>query len=286
MSKTPAMPVLLRLRLIPYRNTSLDAETAPAQGWFFSLLSQIDPAAADAMHVPNRPRSYAVAPFHTVVEAPLAEEWRKTEPLQVPRTAEAGRAIGLRVGLADADLARRIVTALTAQPLVPRLSGTPCVLARVPVWNDPADLDLWEIPWPALVAAPPAKQIRLSFVTPTFFNATNNDDILFPEPRRLWESWQRSWRTWTEGAIPLPEVDPAHLRVARYRLQTEVMRLKGGLQRGFVGELDLDWGPGATDEERRTLSALAGLANLTGTGARTALGMGQTRALIVAEEQK
>ncbi len=50
-----------------------------------------------------------------------------------------------------------------------------------------------------------------------------------------------------------------------------------------MGELDLDWSVAARPEEKSAFAALAGLANLAGTGARTTLGLGQTRAHVVTE---
>lgn len=270
------MPTLLRLSLLTDTNAPLPLDRAPAQGWFLALVDRVDPDAAVALHAPNAPRTYAVAPLHAPTPAPVAQDFEAdAAPLTLPERARRGEALALRIALADDALARRILDALPRLEM-PRLSGAPTRLTRTPSPDDPHDPDILRVPWPALAAAPPATRLQIAFVTPTVFSS-QGEDLLLPEPQRLVESWRRAWDAWSGGAVPLPDT-PARLRISRYQLRTEALRLKGGFQRGFVGHLDADMPPDADETQRRALTALAGLANLAGTGARTALGMGQTRA--------
>jgi CRISPR/Cas system endoribonuclease Cas6 (RAMP superfamily) len=275
------MPTLLHLHLRSQREALLSSDSAPAQGWFLALLNQIDPEIAEEMHVPDRPRQYAVAPFYLPAFEGNKNEEQEGATLHCPEKVRVGQEVVLRVGLADEALAQRIVRAVQSGIELPRLAGAPCEWSRGSEERASLKPESQEIPWVALASSPPAQQLRLAFVTPTFFSS-KGEDLLFPEPRRLWESWRRSWDTWSQGKLPLPDSTPeGNLRVARYQLQTRALRIKGGLQRGFVGELDLEWTAKATSEERQVLAALATLANLTGTGARTALGLGQTRTTLL-----
>lgn len=101
---------------------------------------------------------------------------------------------------------------------------------------------------------------------------------LLPEPVRLWEGWRRTWET-LAPALPLgaDTLTLDGLQITRYQLRTEVVALKGGLYRGFVGEMALEWRAAVPLETRRAAAALAGIADFFGTGAKTMLGLGQTR---------
>jgi hypothetical protein len=280
-SKPTPMPTLLRLVLVPGASISLATDRAPAQGWFLSLVARIDPDAAAALHKPAAPRTYTVSPLHRPTGIPIRDEHQESRtPLELPDRTHPGEPLAIRCALADDNLAQHLLDRLPSVEL-PRLNGHPVQLARCPA-STTDDPDVLPVAWPALAAAPPARRLRIVFATPTVF-ASQGEDILFPDPARLFDSWRRAWDNWSAGAVPLPEAIVPRPRVSRYRLNTEAIALKGGLQRGFVGELECAFPPDTDETTRRVAVALAGLANLSGTGARTALGMGQTRAMSLPE---
>ena len=186
-----------------------------------------------------------------------------------------GEPLALRLSLADDERAQRLLTALPGLS-VPLLGGAPCRLARLPRAID-GDPDLLHASWAQLADAPPARRLHLRFETPTFFSHQGEMRLL-PEPDRLWEGWRRAWEA-LAPALPLGAdmLTLDGLQITRYHLQTEAVPLKGGLWRGFVGEMDLEWRKDASPETRRTAAALAGIADFVGTGAKTMLGLGQTR---------
>jgi len=207
--------------------------------------------------------------------SPLSDE---TAPPPVPLPTgrlSAGQPVLLRVTFTDDDRARQFCERLAAVS-IPRLGASPCRLARLPRWH-PADPDCLHASWAQLAAAPPARRLHLRFETPTFFSHQGEMRLL-PEPARLWEGWRRAWEA-LAPALPLGAnaLTLDGLQITRYQLHTEAVPLKGGLWRGFVGEMALEWRKDIPPEMRRTAAALAGIADFAGTGAKTMLGLGQTR---------
>lgn len=175
----------------------------------------------------------------------------------------------------DDERAGRFCQFLPAAP-IPRLGAAPCLLARVPCPR-PDDPDRLHASWAQLADAPPARRLHLRFETPTFFSHQGEMRLL-PEPARLWEGWRRAWQA-LAPALPLgaDTLTLDGLQIARYQLHTEAVPLKGGVWRGFVGEMALEWRKDVPPETRCTAAALAGIADFVGTGAKTMLGLGQTR---------
>lgn len=190
----------------------------------------------------------------------------------------AGQPLTLRVAFADDEHARRFCLRLPGV-LIPRLGAAPCLLARIPRLH-PEDPDVLSASWARLADASPVRRLHLRFLTPTFFSH-QGEMCLLPDPDRLWNGWRRAWQAHAP-ALPLgaDALTLDGLRITRYQLHTEAVTLKGGLWRGFVGEMALEWHRDVPPETRRTAAALAGIADFTGTGAKTMLGLGQTRCTV------
>jgi CRISPR/Cas system endoribonuclease Cas6 (RAMP superfamily) len=198
-------------------------------------------------------------------------------PLSRGRLA-AGQPVALRVTFADDDRARQFCEALATTP-IPRLGASPCCLVRLPHWHS-SDPDCLYASWAQLADAPPARRLHICFETPTFFSHQGEMRLL-PEPIRLWEGWRRTWEA-LAPALPLgtDALTLGGMQITRYQLRTEAVALKGGLYRGFIGEMVLEWRASTPPETRRTAAALAGIADFFGTGAKTMLGLGQTRVTV------
>ena len=127
---------------------------------------------------------------------------------------------------------------------------------------------------------PGREMLRVRFATPTVFRS-HKRDVLWPEPRLVWQSWARSWHGAAREGSGMPEEAQitawasAGVRVARHRVQTRKVFFGGGAQEGFVGECEYDLRD-LEPSERAFLCALAAFAFYAGTGRKTAMGMGQT----------
>lgn len=271
------IPAILRLRLAPLNDVRLHAKNGPAQGWFLALVRAWDPAWSAALHGGSRRTPYALSPLHRASATPLAEEDQVNMALYCGGSVCTGEEISLRVSLADEERARRFLAELPSLPL-PLLGGVPCRLVRCPRPNA-LDPDWLSASWATLADAPPASRLHVSFETPTAFSH-QGEFLLLPDPAHLVASWRGAWDHAPARPAGADILTLDGLRVTSYDLHTEALPLKGGLRIGFVGEIELTWRPGTPPETRRTLAALAGLADFLGTGAKTALGMGQTRVRI------
>lgn len=274
--REPAIPTILRLRLIPQQNCTLRLSNVPAHGWFHALAAGIDAEWQQRLHDGGDARAVALSPLRDGSDlSPLSDETsRPLAPLRAGRIP-AGQPLALRVAFTDDERAGKFCRHLPAVP-IPRLGTAPCLLARIPRLH-PKDPDVLYASWAQLADAPPARRLHLRFETPTFFSHQGEMRLL-PDPARLWEGWRRAWQA-LAPALPLgaDTLTLDGLQIARYQLHTEALPIKGGLQRGFVGEMALEWRKDVPPETRRTAAALAGIADFTGTGAKTMLGLGQTR---------
>ena len=68
-------------------------------------------------------------------------------------------------------------------------------------------------------------------------------------------------------------------RIAKYKLETRILHFGSYQEIGFEGKCTVEIAPEVPEETVRSLNALADFAFYCGTGAKTAMGMGQTRRL-------
>jgi hypothetical protein len=309
------VPTLLRFRLELITETKLLLQNGPAQGWFLKLVQHIDPEWAATLHSdhPSSRRAYTVSPLYPIT-APLPPLADENDPLphfslnsaptvertrRLPFHSQVGDRgsentfpvsvrgqVGFRVALADDDLAAAFCRALPDHLThhgLPKLGSAPCRLlssfALVDTALQDADHDTLFSSWETLAQAPPYTRLRLVFATPTTFKS-QGDLLPRAEPERFWASWQSTWR---DLAPFLPEnfalLEHELPRISAYQLETRSLSVKGGLFIGFVGWMELAWRPSAPPELRRAAAAVASVSDFFGTGAKTALGMGQTRCL-------
>ena len=67
--------------------------------------------------------------------------------------------------------------------------------------------------------------------------------------------------------------------VSRYRLETKMLAFNNYQELGFLGSCVYSANDDVPEDKLRTLNALADFAFFCGTGAKTTMGMGQTRKL-------
>lgn len=271
------VPTILRLRLVPQTDTFLRLEHAPAQGWFLALAARLDADWARALHQGSDARPYALSPLCRADAAPLSEDDTIGGRALNCGRLRAHSPVSLRIGLSDDERANALCGYLDRHPDdLPPLGGTPCGLARIPA-PVPDDPDRLFADWETLAEAPPARRLQVTFATPTAFSSQGNL-VLLPEPACLLASWRRSWERFAPALPPGADaVSADRLRVARYALRTEPLRLKQGLFIGFVGTMELAWDRDTPPAARKAATALAGIAGFLGMGTKTAQGMGQTR---------
>ena len=143
--------------------------------------------------------------------------------------------------------------------------------------------------WAQLAAdAPPDEEITLEFASPTAFGFGQKEwgkkVVVMPDPALVFGSLLRSWNHLAPSSLQVDrEAITAYLEehvvIQRIRrLETRIQEFKHAPQVGFVGQVTYGL-MGADDWARRVLNALADLAFYCGVGMKTAMGMGQCRAL-------
>ena len=283
------MPTLLRFLLQPERPAILRQDSVPTQGWFLKLVSELDAHLGDHWAAELHPgenaasarRGYTVSPLYVPENLPLWEEIAlpslRTTRDHTALLIRPDEPIALRVAVSDDIRAAALCAALSSLEL-PHIGSTPCRLIVPPMPGD--STNALTATWERLANAPPARRFLLRFTTPTAF-ISQGDLLPRAEPERMWSSWLRIWQD-LAGFLP-PDVESlveCLPRIAAYDLHTETARLKGGLFIGFVGAMELSFRPNTPDHICRAAAAIASVADFFGTGAKTGLGMGQTRLLL------
>ena len=125
------------------------------------------------------------------------------------------------------------------------------------------------------------RHIRMEFCSPTAFRSKGRRNVLFPEPRLFFQSWLSRW----QGIYPntfdsnLVELAEKATRISEYQLETRILQFGSYREIGFQGKCTLDLAGEVPLPEVKELNALADFAFFSGTGAKTSMGMGQTRRL-------
>ena len=119
--------------------------------------------------------------------------------------------------------------------------------------------------------------ISFLFYSPTAFRHKRMN-LPLPTPSLIWSSLWEKWNAFAPIAISSEFKDYAdeHIALARYNLRTRMINLADAGQVGFTGKCqylclsrDSHW--------LRQMNALADFALYSGVGAKTTMGMGQTR---------
>lgn len=277
------MPVVIRFILLPQSDVNMKLEHVPAQGWALSLIRRFDPAWSAMLHADGAlwdaeeaSGGYALSPLYRPSSEPLHQEDGSFIHALTSGRLRAATPVALRITLADGERAGLLLDALKHNPgLIPDLGGSPCRLLRVPT-RATEDPDFLSASWEQIAFPPLADRLHIRFVSPTLFRRQGACYPL-PDPVLLWQSWLSRWQPLAgfvpDGADLLSEALP---RISAYRLETVPVRMKGGLIIGFLGELEMDMKhlPVAA---RRAATAVAGIGDFLGTGAKTTMGLGQTR---------
>lgn len=130
--------------------------------------------------------------------------------------------------------------------------------------------------------ARPDKRIKLQFISPTAFRSGGKRNVLFPQPALVFGSYLNRWNALSPVKLSLSVLDSldAHIILAQYRLETRILHFNNYQETGFEGFCDYIIDDGTPEEDVAALNALADFAFYSGTGAKTTMGMGQTRRIL------
>lgn len=261
----------LVIELRPERGPLPELYGTQAQGLFFDMIRQIDPALSERLHADSASKPYTLA-------------IRRNSP----DTAQ------MRISLMHADLFATLTHALLQQMSRPTLRlGTTAVrmgdVAGTPELSPWAGFSSFA---ELATAARPERTLTLQFVTPTAVGKGSDAQgrarvWLLPTPDAMFGSLMRRWNELVTD--PALRIDPALVEyaadttlISQHRISTISVRRGEAEQKGFVGACTYLL-PG-DDEAAQTLTLLADAAFYLGIGMKTGRGHGMARRVLWSAE--
>jgi CRISPR-associated endoribonuclease Cas6 len=129
-----------------------------------------------------------------------------------------------------------------------------------------------------LDSASAKRHIELEFLSPTAFRSGGKRNVVFPQPELVFGSYLNRWQAFSP--VKLDDSISSWLSkivVARYRLETRILHFGSYQEVGFTGRCRFELDKNTPEEAVVALNALTDFAFYSGTGAKTTMGMGQTR---------
>jgi CRISPR-associated endoribonuclease Cas6 len=240
-----------------------------AHAFFLNLMKASDPSMAKEFH-----DSEGAKPFTL---SPLRGKFTNTKN-QLTLTPQARYRIGLTFLRGDAfahfldgalKWGNKTVKLGTAKF---KIDGVDTINKRAPAMSFQSYQDI-------LDSASANPQIELEFLSPTTFRSGGHN-VMFPEPELVFGSYLNKWQAFSP--IKLDDSLPTwfdKVLVARYRLQTHILDFGSYKEVGFTGKCRFELGKDFPEEMAKMVNAMADFAFYCGTGAKTTMGMGQTRRL-------
>jgi CRISPR-associated endoribonuclease Cas6 len=122
------------------------------------------------------------------------------------------------------------------------------------------------------------RKVRLQFLSPTAFRSGGKRNVLFPEASLAFGSYLSRWQHFSPVKVSEPTAEFLEsIIVARYKLNTHILHFNSYQETGFEGECTFELPADSDEDSVKTINALADFAFYSGTGAKTTMGMGQTR---------
>ncbi len=233
-------------------------------GLFFNVLKRNSIKAASDLHDQKEQKPFSLSP--------LLEGYELREGYAL---APCGGGITFRLSfLSEEILASAISAFFTAMT-----EGRILHLSRKPVTVE--RIDMYEGKFTSfselLAEAQPETVITLEFITPTSFKG-DGIQTLFPEPRLVFSSLLRRWNAFSDIMIPEEYIEAfPSIKVSNYSLRTELVHFSRYKIIGFKGRIEYRLPQKSAEPFQKAVNALADFAFYAGTGAKTAMGMGQTR---------
>ncbi|MCD5401279.1 CRISPR-associated endoribonuclease Cas6 [candidate division NPL-UPA2 bacterium] len=129
-----------------------------------------------------------------------------------------------------------------------------------------------------LQRATPQTKIALEFLSPVTFRSAKGRNILLPLPELVFGSYLEKWNAFSPLKIDLSrQILGEKMTLSKYHLKTKVLEFKTHREIGFEGRCTFEAEDEEGEEELKKINALADFAFYSGTGAKTTMGMGQTR---------
>ena len=263
------MPYSVELKLIPLDDNPLPVSLGyNSYALFLNILRDSVPELAAELHQMDGPK-----PFTTAAVLPGYQQRKGTAP-------ESSNQFLLRLTfLADEVFAHFLKSALEwgskALQLGPahfKVEQVNLVDVHQPHKNFCSYEEL-------LSQATSERHVTLHFLTPTAFRSEGKRNVLFPEPGLVFGSLLNRWNTLSSVKLnsELQQCFSSQILLARYKLETRMLNFGNYQETGFIGKCSFILVNELSEQQSKTINALADFAFYSGIGAKTTMGMGQVR---------
>jgi CRISPR-associated endoribonuclease Cas6 len=258
------------LRLRPLAPAQIGASQGQhAHGLVLALINGSSPALAQKVHDAPGPKPFTVSPLlgKFIGHAPL------------PLTVLTEELYSIRVTALQEEVFVAILDGAikhAAQPI--RLEEASFQLVQLQDVPGAAPMVACQSFEELLECAQPQRALHLEFMSPSTFRTKGERNVLQPDPRLLVQSWLTRWNAFSPAPLDTVLIQQAAaLRPAYTNVWTRSMYMGNHPELGFCGFAGYRLPQGIAEEESRHLTALAEFALYCGSGAKTSMGMGQTR---------
>lgn len=258
------------LRLRPLAPAHIEASQGQhAHALLLGLIHRSSPSLAKAIHDLPGVKPFTVSPLFGRFEG------RASALLGLlPEETYSIRVTALNADVFTAVLDGALKTA--EQPL--RLEQAAFQLVQVQDVPGDAPLVRCQSYEELLETAPLEPGLRLHFMSPATFRTKEARNLLHPDPRLLLQSWLAKWNAFSSVSVDTALIQHASaLRPSFANVRVRSMLMGNHPELGFCGDVGYRFAEDLAPEHRRSLTALAEFSLYAGTGAKTTMGMGQSR---------
>lgn len=236
-------------------------------GFVFNIIRKTVPMVASNLHQLEEQKPFSLSPFLDGYE--LRQGYSHVG---------SGKTATFRLSTFTDELLGAVIEGFftyMAEGAILNLSGRPVAISSISMSE--AEDDCCTSFYKLLSEADTETVVTLEFLTPTSFKG-DGIQTLFPEPRLVFSSLLRRWNAFSDAKLPEEylELLPS-IKVSNYSLCTELIHFSRYKIIGFKGRVEYRLLEKSPQPFRQAMNALADFAFYCGVGAKTTMGMGQTR---------
>lgn len=254
------------------------ATISPTQGYhahalFLNIIRQADEKLSARLH-----DGVGIKPFTL---SPLQGKFiRNSQGVQLAE----GSVYWLRACLMDDNLFAAFMGFLLKQssPVIVKLEEAPFKIEEIVTVKGQSPWSNCQSFEEILDNAANAREINLRFLSPTTFRSKGKRNVILPLPSLVFGSYLSRWKSLSPVDIDagLEKYLENKVILGRYNLKSHILHFGSYQETGFEGTCTFLIEESVPAETVRALNALADFAFYCGTGAKTTMGMGQTRRLL------
>lgn len=240
---------------------------------FLELVRSFDPVLASRLHTEAEVKPFTVSPLGGKLE-------RTGDKLAVL----PDETYSLRLTLLDEHLLGDAIYSLLKLPQGLRLNLDKAAFSLVAVAATPMDSPEAAFTRYSDIAgkANDSRRLTLNFLSPVAFRSKGKRNVVFPEAGLVFGSLLTKWNAFSAVKFEdsIKDTFPECIVPSQYRLETRILDFVTYKEIGFEGVCSYTINSGVNKEAVRQINALADFAFYSGVGAKTTMGMGQTRRIV------